>query len=182
MKTFRKIGVALMAVFACVCMASCGGDGPGAGSSAQSGVTLDGKKLDVPYVFWYTEGDGSMHVEFYNFNYAKPSSYPGKVTAFSIDYDVPAGTTTLEPITLSSNEYSMYLVLNGTASDEGWQGETKWRDSSNGDCVITKNGSKYSIKIDHATIYDIYYQADAKSISINYNGAVNKMPEEYWDE
>lgn len=182
MKTLRKIGLLTALVMVFAALSSCGDDkddepemGGGAGSGGDTpsaSITLGGKPFDLGHCYyWYANGE--MHIEFYNFD-VTGGVFPNSINFLSIDYEVSSSQTSVQSVTLSSESYRLYLVNGLTQSSAGWQGETFWRDSSNSPLVIEKNGDKYSISIERATVAS---DTDERVLSLKYSGKINKLPE-----
>lgn len=187
MKTFRKIGLALIAIAATLSIFSCSKDdepndgGNGNGSSA---VTVDGQSVAMSHVFWYiddhssaSEGYHYVHIEFYSYDPTNPSMV-SKVNFLSIDYEVPKSQTTIKDITLDGGDYDCYLAFGVTMNDLGWQGQTWKNETENTPFTIKMDGNKVSIKIDRVTVYD---NDTHKTISVNYNGPIKELPENLQD-
>jgi len=184
MKTFRKFGFAVMAVIACLCTASCsdGDNEPGSGKGSIS-ASVDGKNLKLSHAYWWIDtesttdvpGNKTMHIEFYSVDLTKPESYPGYVNCMTIDYEIAPDVNTIQPVTLQSGEYHIYLVQNLTPDDSGWQGETIFDDMSNTPCKIVRNGdNQYTIQIDRATVSD---NNTTKTVTFKFAGPIAPLPE-----
>lgn len=178
MKTFRKIGLTVIAVLACMCATSCGDDDDDDESGNSNGsvsATVDGSAFKLSNVYWWIDNDNhDMHIEFYSYNPTDPSSFPGYANIMTIDYEVPANVNSLQATTLESGQYHIYLVQNITMSDGGWQGETMYNSTSNSQCIITGSGSNFTIKIDHATVSD---ESETKTVKLNFSGKISELPE-----
>ncbi len=185
MKTFRKFGFAVMAVIACLCTASCSDDDKDEPGSGNCSASVDGKNLELSHAYWWIDtesttvipGNKTMHIEIYSYDVTKPESYPGYVNIMTINYEIAPNVNSIQPVTLQSDEYHIYLVQNLTLDDDngGWQGETIFDDTSNAPCKIARNGSQYTIQIDHATVLDISDNNTSKDVTIKFDGPITPM-------
>ena len=169
----------LMVAILSVGFISCSSDDDegGSGGSGSTTTSLDGKKVSFySNAYWYT-AFGSMHINFCSFNLlsGKPS-FP--MNYMSISYDIDESQTGVESVTLTSGNYDIYLAVGVTMSDEGWQGETDWKDTQNSPLVIERNGNNVTIKIEKVNVGDdnIY-----KTFAFSYSGPLTLLPEEYRD-
>jgi hypothetical protein len=182
MKTFRKIGIALMAMIACVGISACGDDddddddsGSSSNSSTTSGFVVSGSKLSLSNGYYWNES-GTMHIEFYNFSLTG-SKYPSKFNYLSIDY--PCTTDAPQTAVIPSRQYSIYVVKDQTASSDGFQGECEGSDDKS-DLQITRNGNKYTIVVDYANGLGGEDQFDTDfNLSINWTGSLSELPSDY---
>lgn len=180
MKTLRQIGLLVAMLMIAFFANSCSDDddSKGNGSSGSTTVTIDGKPVSLSHVYWWAYDD-EMHIEFYSFDITS-GKFPGSMNLMSIDYDIPSTQSAIEDVTLESGLYHIYLAKNVTMENEGWQGETDSRDTSNSPLIIKKNGNKISVYIEQATVGTDYH-ADNVNLHVEYNGTIKKLPSEYWD-
>lgn len=175
MKTFRMIGCILAAVCLCLCMASCSDDDDEGGSDSSKGknkVTLGDKTFKVPYGFWYTGEDcedldnDEVSMEFYSFN---PTSgkMPSSMSYVAIEYKLADGKKEINSTVIESGKYHVYVATGVTMSSEGLQCETEYNDIGNSDLKIIRDGNKYTVTIEHATVSDDNKNYD---FSFNYTG------------
>lgn len=183
MKTFCKIGLSVVALITLLYATSCSKDDDGDSSNGNVTATVDGNKIKLSKAYWWIDSSNhEMHIEFYSYDPAKPSTFPGYANVMTIDYDVPQSVNTLQATTLESGDYNIYLVENITLDSDGWQGETRWNATTNSDCVITGSGSNFTIKIDRAVVYDNSGTNESKVVNFTYSGKISEMPEDLRDE
>lgn len=174
MKTLRKIGCILAAMCLCFSMVSCSEDEDGTGGgSGNNSVKLGSKTFKTPYGFWHSGGqdtedfeDNIIMMEFYSYN---PTSgkFPGKASVVAIEYKAPAGQSEITSTVVKGGEYDIYVAHDVTMSSAGMQCETLYRDASNPDLKIVRNGNKYSISIDGAKVSD---ESNSYDFSFNFSG------------
>lgn len=177
MRTLRKFGFAIIAVIALLAASSCSSDEESTGGSGSSSTTLDGSKFSASYAYWYIIEQGQSNIlvmEFYSCNRNKPS-FPLNMVSFS--YDIPKDQTEIENVTLSNDEYDIYLVKDMTMNDEGWQGENWKNRNANSSLVIKRNGNKISVSLENANIYDD--SNTPKVFSFNYEGSITRIEDEW---
>jgi hypothetical protein len=180
MKTFRKFGIALMAVFAGLCMTACGEDDPDeeGGSNGNSAIVINNSNVAMNYAYYWNDGS-EMHIEFYSWNLSS-SSFPSTMSFLSIDY----ASTDKVPQTcvITSNKYSMYVVKDATYTSDGFQGECSTSDNKS-DLKITRDGNTFSINVAYANglggTGDDWN--DSFSMSIDWTGSMSELPEAYRD-
>lgn len=181
MKTLRKIGFAVMAVIACVGITSCSDDDDdNGGGSGNITATADGASIGLKYAYWWidtesttTQGDKTMHIEFWSFDANNMASFPGSMSLMTIDYEIPSSVNEIQTTTLESGDYHIYLVQNMTPESDGYQAETQWNATNNSDCVIVRDGNNVSITIDNAKVYD---ENSSKTVVLKFNGNIAKAP------
>ncbi len=183
MKTFRKIGLSLVAVITLLCATSCDKDDDDDSSNGNVTATVDGTQFKLSKAYWWIDSSNhEMHIEFYSYDPAKPSTFPGYANIMTIDYEVPQSVNNLQATTLESGDYHIYLVENITLDSGGWQGETRWNSTTNSNCVITGSGSNFTIKIERAVVYNNSGASDSKVVNFSYSGTISEMPEDLRDE
>jgi hypothetical protein len=180
MKTFRKFGIALMAVFAGLCMTACGDDDPddGGDSNGDGGIVINNSTVTMNYAYYWSEGS-EMHIEFYSWDVTS-NSVPSKMSFLSIDY---ASTDNVpQTCVVASNKYSMYVVKEATYTSDGFQGECSTSDSKS-DLKITRNGNTVSVNIAYANGIggEGDNWTDDFSLSVNWSGSMSELPEAYRD-
>ena len=191
MRTLRKLGLHLfITIIASLSFASCSDDDDKDNNGGnKASATIGGESLPLSYAYWYFDentygdkaGNKNMIIEFYSVDITKmsASNFPSSINSLSIDYDVPSSQNELLPTTVDSRDYHLYLAQNVTLDDEGWQGETKWRATSNSPVVIKKEGNTFTITISSAEIYGDNNQM--KELKFSYTGPISYLPEKYQD-
>ncbi len=197
MKTFRKTGLMAIAVFTAVSLASCGGgdneDEPGTGGNITA--TLNGTAMNLSYAYWYIDKTSStsspdnvnMVMEFYSYNPTDPSSAQFPISYISVDYEVPASTSSISSKTIPSGSYHIYVAKDVSTTGSGWQAESIDGQTSNSPLVITRNGSETSVIIDHAEVAadDKPTNGDkpttdiSKTLALSYSGSIPMLPAEF---
>lgn len=179
MKTLRKIGYLIIAVFVCFGMASCSDDddddsGNGNGNAT---VKVGSTTFSVPYAFWHFEGTSGatgkkvVNYEFYSFNPLK--SFPSSISFVGISFDVNAGDNDVASVTVPAGSYEVYIAHGVSMNSEGMQYETIYNDySENSDLQIVRSGNNFSIKIEKAKVGDDKGRYD---FSFNYSGGVTNQ-------
>lgn len=192
MKTFRKIGLMAIAVFTAISLASCGDDDdeedePGTGSNITA--TLNGSAMNLSHVYWYIDKESStsspdnvnMVIEFYSYNPTNPSSAQFPISYISVDYEVPASTSSISSKTIPSGKYHIYVAKDVSMTSSGWQAESIDGQTSNSPLVITRNGSETSVRIDHAEVVagDNPSTDITKTLALSYSGSIPMLPAEF---
>jgi hypothetical protein len=178
MKTFRKLGIALMAVFTGLCMTACGDDDPEEDDNNNStgSIVINDSNVPLNYVYYWNDGS-EMHIEFYSWNLAS-SNFPSTMSYLSIDY----ASTDQVPQTcvLTSKQYSMYVVKDMTYTSDGFQGQCSTSNSKS-DLQITRNGNNYSITVAYANGIggEDDNWGDSFSLSVDWTGTMSELPEAY---
>lgn len=158
-------------------VASCSKDDDNSSSSSGSvSVKLKGETVKFSNVYWHSEG-GEIFIEFYSYD-LNSNSWPKSINYLGINYAVSGTPTGVSSVTLPSGDYHIYIAKNVTMDSEGWQGETLYQDTSNSPLIIQKNGNKYQISVEKATVGNDNTTA---GLSINYNGTINKLPARYME-
>lgn len=168
------LAILLVSIFATIGLTACSDDdddNSGGGGKSSSKVEVNGLSESLQQAYYWVS-NGEMQIEFYSFD---PTSgrYPSKISFLSISYDVESGETSPRSITLSSSQYSVYVALGVTTTDEGFQAETKYNDRSNPDLVINVNGNNISLDLS-CTVAD---DANDYPLTFKYNGSIKPLPE-----
>lgn len=166
------LGILLLPVTSC----SKDDEPDGGNGATSSAFNLGGQPLKLSYAYWWANA-GDMHIEFYSYD-PTGNKFPNSMSYLSIDYSIPSNQTEIESVTLPSGSYSIYVAKDVTMSSEGWQGQTKWNDSTNSPLIIEKDGKNVKITVENATISDY---SESLPLTINFNSSIKKLPEKYWD-
>ena len=193
MKTFRKIGLIAIAMFTVLSLASCGDDDddenePDNGNSNIS-ATLNGTAMNLSHVYWYIDKTSTtsnpdnvnMVIEFYSYNPTDPATAQFPISYISVDYEVPASTSSISSKTIPSGDYHIYVAKDVSMTSSGWQAESIDGQTSNSPLVITRNGSETSVRIDHAEVVagDKPSSDISRTLVLSYSGNIPMLPAEF---
>ncbi len=193
MKTFRKISMMAIAMFTAISLASCGDDDdeedePG-NSNGSISATLNGSAMNLSHAYWYIDKESStsspdnvnMVIEFYSYNPTDPASTQFPISYISVDYEVPASTSSISSKTIPSGNYHIYVAKDVSMTSSGWQAESIDGQTSNSPLVITRNGSETSVRIDHAEVVagDNPSADITKTLVLSYSGEIPMLPAEF---
>lgn len=179
MKTFRKLGMAIMVVLMALNFSACSDDDDNQGGGAIS-ATLDGANMGLNHVYWWIirsySDHKTMEIEFYSYD----PVHPGNISSASfaaISYDIPNNQNDIQSVTLAGDEYEIYVAKDVSMNSDGWQGETMSDATANSPLTITRNGDTVTIKVDRAEVSGDDPN-DVKIFSINYSGSIPYLPED----